>query len=27
LPEALTALEPPKPLLEQWVELFFGDPR
>ena len=24
LPEALTALEPPKPMLEQWVELFFG---
>lgn len=24
LPEELTAVEPPKPLLEQWVELFFG---
>lgn len=24
LPEALSALAPPKPLLEQWVELFFG---
>jgi cell division protein FtsB len=24
LPEALTALEPPKPMLEQWVALFFG---
>jgi cell division protein FtsB len=24
LPEELTALEPPKPLLEQWWELFFG---
>lgn len=24
LPEALTALEPPKPMLEQWVEVFFG---
>lgn len=23
-PEELTALEPPKPMLEQWVELFFG---
>jgi cell division protein FtsB len=24
LPEDLGALEPPKPMLEQWVELFFG---
>jgi cell division protein FtsB len=24
LPEALAAVDPPKPLLEQWVELFFG---
>lgn len=24
LPEALTALEPTKPMLEQWLELFFG---
>ena len=24
LPEELTAVEPPKPMLEQWVELFFG---
>jgi cell division protein FtsB len=24
LPEELTAIEPPKPMLEQWVELFFG---
>lgn len=24
LPEELSAVEPPKPLLEQWVELFFG---
>jgi cell division protein FtsB len=24
LPESLAALEAPKPLLEQWVELFFG---
>jgi cell division protein FtsB len=24
LPEALTAAEPPKPMLEQWLELFFG---
>jgi cell division protein FtsB len=24
LPEDLTAVEPPRPLLEQWVELFFG---
>ena len=24
LPEELSALEAPKPLLEQWVELFFG---
>ena len=24
LPEELAALERPKPLLEQWVELFFG---
>jgi cell division protein FtsB len=24
LPEELTAVEPPRPLLEQWVELFFG---
>lgn len=24
LPEDLSALEPPKPMLEQWVELFFG---
>lgn len=24
LPEALTAAETPKPLLEQWLELFFG---
>jgi cell division protein FtsB len=24
LPEELTAFEPPRPLLEQWVELFFG---
>jgi cell division protein FtsB len=24
LPEELTALEPPKPMLEQWLELFFG---
>ena len=23
-PEELTALEPPKPMLEQWVALFFG---
>jgi cell division protein FtsB len=26
LPEALAALEAPKPLLEQWVDLFFGPP-
>lgn len=24
LPEELTAVEPPKPMLQQWVELFFG---
>ena len=24
LPEELTAVEPPTPMLEQWVELFFG---
>ena len=24
LPEELTALEPPKPMLEQWIGLFFG---
>ena len=24
LPEELAALEPPKPMLEQWVDLFFG---
>lgn len=24
LPEELTALEPPKPLLQQWLDLFFG---
>ena len=24
LPEELSAVEPPKPLLEQWVDLFFG---
>jgi cell division protein FtsB len=24
LPEELTAVDPPKPLLEQWWELFFG---
>jgi cell division protein FtsB len=24
LPEELAAVEPPKPLLEQWVDLFFG---
>jgi cell division protein FtsB len=24
LPEQLTAVEPPRPLLEQWIELFFG---
>jgi cell division protein FtsB len=24
LPEALTAVEPPKPMLQQWMELFFG---
>ena len=24
LPEELTAVEPPKPMLEQWLELFFG---
>ena len=24
LPEELSAVEPPKPLLEQWVQLFFG---
>jgi cell division protein FtsB len=24
LPEELTAVEPPRPLLDQWVELFFG---
>ena len=24
LPEELCALEPPKPLLEQWIQLFFG---
>lgn len=24
LPEDLTAAEPPKPMLDQWVELFFG---
>ncbi|MDQ3690360.1 MAG: septum formation initiator family protein [Chloroflexota bacterium] len=24
LPEELAAAEPPKPLLEQWVDLFFG---
>jgi cell division protein FtsB len=26
LPEELTVVEPPKPLLEQWWELFFGSP-
>ena len=26
LPEDLTAVEPPRPLLEQWIELFFGAP-
>lgn len=25
LPEELTAVEPPKPVLEQWLDLFFGD--
>lgn len=24
LPEELAALDPPKPMLEQWVEVFFG---
>ncbi len=24
LPEELTALEPPKPMLQQWLDLFFG---
>jgi cell division protein FtsB len=24
LPEELTAVEPPRPMLEQWFELFFG---
>src|SRR5688572_26198554 len=24
LPEELSGLEPPKPMLEQWLELFFG---
>lgn len=24
LPQELTAVEPPEPLLEQWLELFFG---
>ena len=24
LPEELSAIEPPRPLLEQWVQLFFG---
>lgn len=24
LPEELTAVDPPKPMLEQWVDLFFG---
>ncbi|HEX5039494.1 MAG TPA: hypothetical protein VFW95_05120, partial [Candidatus Limnocylindria bacterium] len=24
LPEALMKIEPPKPLLQQWLELFFG---
>ena len=24
LPDDLTAVEPPKPMLEQWVDLFFG---
>ena len=24
LPDELTAVEPPKPMLEQWVDLFFG---
>jgi len=24
LPEALTSVEPPKPMLEQWMDLFFG---
>ena len=27
LPEALTAVEPPKPMLDQWVELFFAPSR
>jgi cell division protein FtsB len=27
LPDALAAAEAPKPLLEQWVELFFGPSR
>ena len=27
LPEALAAGDPPRPLLEQWVELFFAPPR
>ena len=26
LPEELAALQQPKPMLEQWVELFFGPP-
>jgi cell division protein FtsB len=26
LPEELIAVEPPQPLLEQWLELFFGAP-
>jgi len=26
LPEELAAARPPKPLLEQWVDLFFGSP-
>jgi cell division protein FtsB len=24
LPDALTAVEPPKPMLQQWLDLFFG---
>ena len=24
LPEELTEVEPPKPMLEQWIDLFFG---
>ncbi len=27
LPEALAAGEPPRPMLQQWVELFFGPSR